>query len=68
MSTTTPSLEISKTQRLFDGKVALITGGTSDIGAAIVKQVINLGGNVFFTGRRAGQAKRIIREIKQNTG
>jgi NAD(P)-dependent dehydrogenase (short-subunit alcohol dehydrogenase family) len=68
MSTTTPSLEISKTQRLFDGKVALITGGTSGIGAATVKRVSALGASVLFTGRRIGEAKKIIRAAKQNTG
>lgn len=68
MSTTTPSLEISKTQRLFDGKVALITGGTSGIGAATVKRVSALGASVLFTGRRIGEAKKIIREGTQNTG
>jgi A-factor type gamma-butyrolactone 1'-reductase (1S-forming) len=68
MSRTTRSLEISKTQGLFDGKVALITGGTSGIGAATVKRVSNLGANVFFTGRRVGQTKRIIQETKQNAG
>jgi NAD(P)-dependent dehydrogenase (short-subunit alcohol dehydrogenase family) len=68
MSTTTPSLEISKAQPLFDGKAALITGGTSGIGAATVNRVSALGASVLFTGRRIGEAKKIIREAKQNTG
>jgi NAD(P)-dependent dehydrogenase (short-subunit alcohol dehydrogenase family) len=61
MSTTTRSLEISRAQGLFDGKVALITGGTSEIGAAIAKRVNNLWSISFFISRRVGEARRVLR-------
>lgn len=35
---------------LLNGKIALITGGTGDIGKAIAKQIIQAGGKVIITG------------------
>lgn len=35
---------------LFEGKTALITGGTGDIGQEIAKQIIKAGGKVIITG------------------
>jgi NAD(P)-dependent dehydrogenase (short-subunit alcohol dehydrogenase family) len=64
----TRPLELPNTPGLFDGKVALITGGTSGIGAATVKRVSSLGANVLFTGRRVAEAEKIVRETQQNAG
>ncbi|MBU9708331.1 SDR family NAD(P)-dependent oxidoreductase, partial [Paenibacillus sp. AK121] len=36
----------------FDGKVAVVTGGTSGIGLASAQQFVKEGAYVFITGRR----------------
>jgi NAD(P)-dependent dehydrogenase (short-subunit alcohol dehydrogenase family) len=52
----------------FDGKVVLITGGTSGIGAVTVQRMSQLGANVLFTGRQLERADSIIRQTKHNPG
>ena len=52
----------------FEHKVALITGGTSGIGAATVRRMSQLGANVLFTGRQSEQAERIIQDTKEDPG
>jgi len=47
----------------FDGKVALVTGGTSGIGAATAKAFANLGARVILTGRSVEKGQTVAAEI-----
>ena len=50
----------------LDGKIALITGGTSCIGLATAKQFVNEGAYVFITGRREPELAAAVKEIGRN--
>lgn len=47
----------------FAGKVALITGGGTGIGAAAARAISAGGGKVVLTGRRAEPIQRVAREV-----
>jgi NAD(P)-dependent dehydrogenase (short-subunit alcohol dehydrogenase family) len=47
----------------FDGKAALITGGTSGIGEATVRRVAHLGAKTLFVGRNEESGRWIEREL-----
>src|SRR3979490_1198046 len=50
----------------LEGKIALITGGTSGIGIATAKAFVNEGANVFITGRRKTELAAAVKEIGRN--
>ena len=50
----------------LEGKIALITGGSSGIGLATAKQFVNEGAYVFITGRRDGELAAAVKEIANN--
>jgi NAD(P)-dependent dehydrogenase (short-subunit alcohol dehydrogenase family) len=52
-----------ETYAQLDGKIALITGGTSGIGLATAKQFVNEGAYVFITGRRDQELAAAVKEI-----
>jgi NAD(P)-dependent dehydrogenase (short-subunit alcohol dehydrogenase family) len=52
----------------FAGKVALITGGNSGIGAAAARRVAQLGAQVVITGRRQSEGRLLVNDIKRNSG
>src|SRR5713226_408355 len=47
----------------LEGKIALVTGGTSGIGLATAKQFVNEGAHVFITGRRDSELAVAVKEI-----
>ena len=50
----------------LNGKIALITGGSSGIGLAAAKQFIGEGAYVFITGRREPELASAVKEIGNN--
>jgi NAD(P)-dependent dehydrogenase (short-subunit alcohol dehydrogenase family) len=50
----------------LEGKVSLVTGGTSGIGLATAKRFVAEGAYVFVTGRRDAELKAATKEIGQN--
>jgi len=47
----------------LDGKIALVTGGSSGIGLAAAKQFVHEGAYVFITGRRDPELASAVKEI-----
>src|SRR5438128_8801719 len=50
----------------LEGKIALVTGGTSGIGLATAKRFVNDGAYVFITGRREAELSVAVKEIGKN--
>jgi NAD(P)-dependent dehydrogenase (short-subunit alcohol dehydrogenase family) len=50
----------------LDGKIALITGGSSGIGLATAKRFVSEGAYVFVTGRRDAELSAAVKEIREN--
>ena len=50
----------------LDGKIALITGGSSGIGLATAKRFVAEGAYVFVTGRREAELNAAVKDIGKN--
>jgi NAD(P)-dependent dehydrogenase (short-subunit alcohol dehydrogenase family) len=50
----------------LDGKIALVTGGSSGIGLATAKRFVNEGAYVFITGRRDPELATAAKEIGEH--
>jgi NAD(P)-dependent dehydrogenase (short-subunit alcohol dehydrogenase family) len=50
----------------LDGKIAVVTGGSTGIGLAIAKEFVAQGAYVFITGRRAAELDVAARDIGKN--
>ena len=53
-----------KMGRKLDGKIALVTGGTSGIGLATAKRFVAEGAYVFITGRREKELASAVKSIR----
>src|SRR6201987_553718 len=56
---------MSETKKL-QGKVAVITGGTTGIGMATAKRFVKEGAHVFITGRRQKELDEAVKKIGTN--
>src|ERR1700726_3405751 len=56
---------MTETKKL-QGKVAVITGGTTGIGLAAAKLFVKEGANVFITGRRQKELDEAVKAIGRN--
>ena len=54
--------------KTFEGKVALVTGGTSGIGKSTAIEFARAGAKVVLTGRREKEGEQVVREIKKLGG
>jgi NAD(P)-dependent dehydrogenase (short-subunit alcohol dehydrogenase family) len=54
--------------KTFEGKVALVTGGTSGIGKATAIAFARAGAKVVLTGRREKEGTQVVAEIKKLGG
>ena len=54
--------------KTFEGKVALVTGGTSGIGKATAIEFARAGAKVVLTGRREKEGAQVVAEIKKLGG
>lgn len=50
----------------LDGKIALVTGGTSGIGLATAKRFVSEGAYVYITGRRESELSAAVKETGKN--
>ena len=50
----------------LEGKIALVTGGTSGIGLATAKRFVNEGAHIFITGCRDKELAAAVKDIGRN--
>jgi NADP-dependent 3-hydroxy acid dehydrogenase YdfG len=50
----------------LEGKIALVTGGSSGIGLATARQFVSEGAYVFITGRREPELSAAAKNIGRN--
>lgn len=50
----------------LEGKIALVTGGTSGIGLATAQKLVNEGAYVYITGRRQNELDKAVNQIGKN--
>ncbi len=56
------------TPHLFDGKVAVVTGGGSGIGRCVAHELAALGAQVALVGRKIEKLQKVAEEIAQDGG
>ena len=57
---------MGKLESKLDGKIALITGGSSGIGLATAKRFVAEGAYVFITGRRETELAAAVKAVGKN--
>src|SRR5438270_12180441 len=54
--------------KTFEGKVAIVTGGSSGLGAAAALQFARGGANVVIAARRSDKSAAVVRQIEELGG
>ena len=62
-----PIIEITDSEKILNGKVALITGGTGGIGVAIAKNFIQSGCKVILAGRNEKKLKEYCKQLGEES-
>jgi NADP-dependent 3-hydroxy acid dehydrogenase YdfG len=58
--------ESKQIMKKLEGKVAVITGGSSGIGLATAQRFVDEGAYVFITGRRQSELDSAVKQIGKN--
>lgn len=61
-----PIIVVKESKELLVGKVALVSGGSSGIGASISKELIAAGAKVYIVGRNENKLQKVACEIGAN--
>ena len=65
INTVRPQISVLPVNELLIGRTALVTGGTSGIGKAIVEAYLKSGANVVFTSRDAQRGEQVAAEFAE---
>jgi NAD(P)-dependent dehydrogenase (short-subunit alcohol dehydrogenase family) len=53
-------------EKRLEGKIAVITGGSSGIGLATAQRFVQEGAFVFIVGRRQNELDKAVKQISRN--
>ena len=60
-------MQMNETMKKLEGKIAVITGGTSGIGLATAQRFVSEGAHVYITGRRQKELDAAVEQIGEDS-